>query len=168
MKPLLTAYQVLVFLRMGLRYYDDSAQDRYRMFVSLSRIHHLIASFRILYSRSSFHIVFYLRIMVERWQKLTVKLVMWTVGLFGISYFACVVAQCVPVPHIWNRFADSFESTGGCLPRGIVLGGTYLHSIISAASDWILGLLPIAMLWKVNLGTGIKVIVIFLLGLGAL
>src|SRR3954470_6684061 len=106
--------------------------------------------------------------MIERWQKLIVKAVMLVSFLFGISYFACVVAQCVPVPFIWERYATSFESTGGCLPKGVVLGGTYLHSIISASSDWILGLLPIAMLWKVNMVFGIKAILIFILGLGAL
>lgn len=74
----------------------------------------------------------------------------------------------VPVPHIWGRFATSYKSEGGCLPRGIVLGGTYLHSIISAGSDLILSILPVIMLWNLDLGKKTKIVVCFILGLGGL
>ncbi|KAF7916784.1 uncharacterized protein EAE98_010506 [Botrytis deweyae] len=104
--------------------------------------------------------LFYLRIMVIPWHRVAVKVIMWIVILFGFVYFWCVVIQCWPIPYIWERYATTLDrSTGNCLPRGIVLGGTYLHSIISAGSDWALALLPIVMLWNVQMPTGIKLIV---------
>lgn len=156
----ITTQTVLVFLRVGLCHDYDNTQNWHWKWAGSSDV------FVIVVLISS--LVFYLRIMVERWQKLVVQVVTATVVVFGISYFACVVAQCVPVPHIWNRFSTTMESQGGCLPEGIVLGGTYLHSIISAGSDWILAFMPVAMLWHVKLGKSIRTLVWFILLLGAL
>lgn len=115
--------------------------------------------------------LFYLRIIITSWQRIALKCVMWIVILFGFAYFWCVVMQCWPIPYIWQRYAVNSplyitEATGNCLPRGIVLGGTYLHSIISAASDWALALLPIVMLWNVQMQIGLKVIVGGIVGCG--
>lgn len=113
--------------------------------------------------------LFYLRIMVIPWHRVAVKVIMWIVILFGFVYFWCVVIQCWPIPYIWERYATTLDrSTGNCLPRGIVLGGTYLHSIISAGSDWALALLPIVMLWNVQMPTGIKLIVGGIVACGAM
>ncbi|KAF5876850.1 putative polytopic membrane protein [Botrytis fragariae] len=113
--------------------------------------------------------LFYLRIMVIPWHRVAVKVIMWIVIVFGFAYFWCVVIQCWPIPFIWERYATTpGRSTGNCLPRGIVLGGTYLHSIISAGSDWALALLPIVMLWNVQMPTGIRLIVGGIVGCGAI
>ncbi|TGO91015.1 hypothetical protein BPOR_0042g00010 [Botrytis porri] len=90
--------------------------------------------------------LFYLRIMIIPWHRAAVKVIMWIVISFGFAYFC----------------------TGNCLPRGIVLGGTYLHSIISAGSDWALALLPIVMLWNVQMPTGIRLIVGGIVACGAI
>ncbi|KUJ17545.1 uncharacterized protein LY89DRAFT_547003, partial [Mollisia scopiformis] len=112
--------------------------------------------------------VFYLRIMIRPWQTLLVKLVMVAVILFGIAYFGCVVAQCVPVPFIWHRFSPSSTYHGSCLPDAVIVWGTYLHSILSASADWTLGLLPISLLWNAKMGWGTKVMMSLVLGLGAI
>ncbi|TGO50137.1 hypothetical protein BCON_0191g00160 [Botryotinia convoluta] len=113
--------------------------------------------------------LFYLRIMIIPWHRLAVKVIMWIVILFGFAYFWCVVIQCWPIPYIWERYATTLvRSPGSCLPRGIVLGGTYLHSIISAGSDWALALLPIVMLWNVQMPTGIRLIVGGIVACGAI
>ncbi|KAF8853457.1 hypothetical protein BDZ45DRAFT_657965 [Acephala macrosclerotiorum] len=112
--------------------------------------------------------VFYLRIMIQRWQVLVVKFVMWAVVIFGIAYFGCVVAQCVPAPFIWMRYQVPMTYQGSCLPDPVILWGTYLHSILSASGDWTLGLLPIALLWNAKMGRGTKAMMCLVLGLGAI
>ncbi|TEY75041.1 hypothetical protein BOTCAL_0066g00180 [Botryotinia calthae] len=113
--------------------------------------------------------LFYLRIMITPWHRLAVKIIMWIVILFGFAYFWCVVIQCWPIPFIWDRYATTLvRSTGRCLPRGIVLGGTYLHSIISAGSDWTLALMPIIMLWNLQMPTGIRYLVGGIVACGAI
>lgn len=93
---------------------------------------------------------------------------MWTTILFGFVYFCCVVIQCWPITFIWERYATNGEHTGSCLPEGIVLGGTYIHSIVNAGSDWALALLPIVMLRNVQMPLGVKIIVGAIVGCGAL
>jgi hypothetical protein len=106
--------------------------------------------------------------MIQRWQILIVKFVMTAVIVFGIAYFGCVIAQCVPVPFIWLRVVVPETYQGSCLPDLVVLWGTYLHSILSACGDWTLGLLPVALLWNAKMGWGTKCMVCLVLGLGAM
>ncbi|KAJ8067567.1 hypothetical protein OCU04_004907 [Sclerotinia nivalis] len=104
--------------------------------------------------------LFYLRILISPWQRLSVKCIMWIVIIFSFTYLCCAVVQCWPIKFIWERFATtSSVGTGSCLPDGVVLGGTYLHCIISAGSDLALALLPIVMIWGVQIPMGLRVIV---------
>ncbi|ATZ53145.1 hypothetical protein BCIN_09g00320 [Botrytis cinerea B05.10] len=112
---------------------------------------------------------FYLRIMVIPWHRIAVKVIMWIVILFSFAYFWCIVIQCWPIPLIWERYATTLvRSTGRCLPRKVILGGTYLHSIMSAGSDWALALLPIFMMWNVQMPTGTRIIVWGIVACGAI
>ncbi|KAB8288507.1 hypothetical protein EYC80_010172 [Monilinia laxa] len=75
-----------------------------------------------------------------------------------------MVIQCWPIPIIWQRYSRIpsgvlTSQTGGCLPKGVVVGATYAHSILNAGTDWALALLPIVMLWNVNMPIGVKFIV---------
>ncbi|EDO02388.1 hypothetical protein SS1G_04864 [Sclerotinia sclerotiorum 1980 UF-70] len=104
--------------------------------------------------------LFYLRILISPWQRLSVKCIMWIVIIFSLTYLCCAVVQCWPVKFVWERFATkSSVETGSCLPDAVILGGTYLHCIISAGSDWALALLPIVMIWGVQIPVGLRVIV---------
>lgn len=105
--------------------------------------------------------------MVTRWQRLVVKTVMFACVIFGATYFIAVILQCVPVTYIWMRFSEP-SARGKCLPNPVIEGGTYLHSILSATSDWTLGLLPIAMLWNSQITRPMKAVITFVLSLGAL
>lgn len=113
--------------------------------------------------------LFYLRIMIIPWHRIAVKVIMWIVILFSFAYFWCIVIQCWPIPLIWERYATTLvKSTGRCLPRKVILGGTYLHSIMSAGSDWALALLPIIMMWNVQMPTGTRLIVCGIVACGAM
>ncbi|RAL59006.1 hypothetical protein DID88_009035 [Monilinia fructigena] len=108
--------------------------------------------------------LFYLRIIIPPWQRIVVKCTMWIVIFFGLAYFWLMVIQCWPIPFIWQRYSRvpsgvlTFQN-GGCLPKGVVVGATYAHSIINAGTDWALALLPIVMLWNVQMPIGVKFIV---------
>ncbi|KAF7861381.1 hypothetical protein EAF04_007946 [Stromatinia cepivora] len=104
--------------------------------------------------------LFYLRILISPWQRFSVKCIMWIVIIFGFSYLCCATVQCWPIKFIWERYATtSSVGTGSCLPKEVVLGGTYLHSTISAGSDWALALLPIVMIWNVQMQMGLRFII---------
>lgn len=76
--------------------------------------------------------------------------------------------QCVPVPFIWHRYNPNTTHKGVCLPRGIVLGGTYIHSAVSAISDFTLAGLPIVLLWNVRFAFWKKFWIGVMMGLGAI
>ncbi|CAD6444789.1 1bdca599-df33-495f-b153-99621d112df9 [Sclerotinia trifoliorum] len=104
--------------------------------------------------------LFYLRILISPWQRLSVKCIMWIVIIFSFTYLCCAVVQCWPVKFTWERFGtNSSLETGSCFPDAVMLSGTYLHCIISAVSDWALALLPIVMIWGVQIPVGLRVIV---------
>ncbi|CRK42475.1 hypothetical protein BN1708_008761 [Verticillium longisporum] len=73
------------------------------------------------------------------------------------------LAVCSPVHFFWRQL---YGIQGTCIDRNIVPYATIAHSVISALSDWCLGLLPIALLWNVDINRRTKVIIAILLSMG--
>jgi hypothetical protein len=57
---------------------------------------------------------------------------------------------------------------GKCINLNIVPDATIAHSIVSGLSDWVIGLLPVALLWNIRLNVRTKVGVGLLLSMGML
>jgi len=95
------------------------------------------------------------------------RIIIWiNVGVIAVVsiVFAFVMAfQCSPPSYFWKQV---FGAEGSCIDKRIVMISVYVHSVFSAVSDWCLGLLPIAILWGVQINMRTKVIVAFLLSLG--
>jgi hypothetical protein len=70
------------------------------------------------------------------------------------------------VTYFWNRFDG--HSHGKCFSNGMVAGSTYAHSALSVWADWTLGLLPISLVWDLDMNPRTKVSVALILALGAL
>ncbi|KAI1393472.1 uncharacterized protein F4822DRAFT_384783 [Hypoxylon trugodes] len=56
---------------------------------------------------------------------------------------------------------------GKCIPGNVVMGATYTAAAINALGDWVLGLLPIALVRKLELSRRSKVLVSCTLALGS-
>jgi len=54
------------------------------------------------------------------------------------------------------------------MPATVVADMTYGHGAVSTWSDWTLGILPIFLVWNLNMNPRTKVSVALILGLGAL
>lgn len=87
-----------------------------------------------------------------------------TIVITGVFFFL-LVFQCSPVSYFWTQVLGE---TGRCVDRRVVPTATIIHSVTSAISDFVLALLPIAMLWDVKLNKRTKATISFLLGLGLL
>jgi hypothetical protein len=96
---------------------------------------------------------------------ITIWIVMGVVILFSIYYFFLVVFQCQPVTYFWTQYLGV---VGKCVNPKMITGSTYAHSAISALSDWTLGILPIFLVWDLNMNLRTKISVALILGLGAL
>jgi hypothetical protein len=84
---------------------------------------------------------------------------------FSVFYFFLVLFQCSPVSFFWDQYEGK---KGGCIDPAVVPDSSIVHSVVSFTADWILGLLPVALLWHLKMDTRTKVSVAGLLSLGLL
>ena len=109
--------------------------------------------------------VFLLRIANNRTHKWIIYVDLAIIWAVSVAFLVVAVLQCRPASFFWNQVLGA---KGSCMDHRIVPAATVAHSVISAVSDWVLGLLPIAMLWNVQLNKRTKATISFLLSLGLL
>ena len=85
--------------------------------------------------------------------------------IFSIIFFFILLFQCSPPQYFWRRV---YGESGHCYDRSIVGVSATVYGVLSALSDWSLGLLPIAILWSVQMNLRTKVAIGGLLGLGVM
>jgi hypothetical protein len=109
--------------------------------------------------------LFLLKICVNRSHKWIIWATMAGVAIFSTFYFLLAIFQCQPVSYFWNQVKGLKD--GHCIAHEIFPNATYAHSAVSATADFILGLLPILIIWnlKMNLQSKISVGVVLSLGI---
>ncbi|KAI1117114.1 hypothetical protein F5Y14DRAFT_404866 [Nemania sp. NC0429] len=110
--------------------------------------------------------VFLLRICSQRWHKLTIQITLVICVGFNIVYLFKTWFQCQPIKFYWEQYTNT-TITGHCLDPRLVTGLTYAACGVNAGGDWVLGLLPIALVRRLDLGMRQKVWVAGILALGA-
>lgn len=71
--------------------------------------------------------------------------------------------QCQPVNHFWQR-----TKPGSCLNVNYLIDIAYLYSVTATLCDLILGLLPIALVWNLQMNTRTKAALAGILSLGCM
>lgn len=108
--------------------------------------------------------VFLLRICENKIQKGIIYCTMLMVILFSTFYFFLAIFQCNPPKYFWDQYIPG--GTGSCIAPEIFPDATYAHSAISASADWILGILPIFVIYNLKMNMRTKVSVGFVLSFG--
>jgi hypothetical protein len=85
------------------------------------------------------------------------------IAIISTAFFFIAIFQCSPPSYFWMQVLGS---KGYCHNKLIITYATTVHSALSAASDWCLGLMPIGLLWNVKINRRTKATVAFLLSLG--
>jgi hypothetical protein len=109
--------------------------------------------------------MFFLRILLKQWQRRFVYAVIAISILFNAAYFFFSVFQCGIVSSsyiLWQKFA-----TGQCITPEQILAVSYTHAAITTATDMAFAILPITMINQSHLERKEKIIVIFIIGMGA-
>lgn len=109
--------------------------------------------------------VFIHKLCPQRIYKIIIWSVMSVVIAYSIAYFFLTIFQCTPPQFFWQKFTGG---EGSCYSEKVFPIATYAHSAISAAADWTLGLLPIKLLWDLQMNRRTKISVAILLGLGVM
>ncbi|CAH0050408.1 unnamed protein product [Clonostachys solani] len=103
-----------------------------------------------------------LRIAIIRWQ----RILLWTI--IGCSFFVAVMldifilVECQPMQRIW------YEAPGWCYPDSAKVAITFITSGINIVTDWICTILPIFIIWKLQMPKQRKIALCAVLGAGSL
>ncbi|KAK1981120.1 hypothetical protein LZ30DRAFT_658100 [Colletotrichum cereale] len=101
----------------------------------------------------------YLRIFVARWSRIAVIGIIVSLVVQHFLFFFMVLFQCTPIQSIWDR-----SIPGSCL--NITAIG-YAGAALTITYDFILIVLPLPQLLKLNISMRKKLVPIFLLTLGS-
>ncbi|KAE8147068.1 hypothetical protein BDV25DRAFT_161145 [Aspergillus avenaceus] len=105
-----------------------------------------------------------LRITVIRPHTIILYLVSGLTILVGGMFVLVSVFECTPVDFFWNRQTK----TGKCVQPIALVGIAYAASVIAAIADFTLGLMPIFIVWNLQMNRKTKVALAGIMGMGCL
>jgi hypothetical protein len=106
-----------------------------------------------------------LRLSVNRIHKSIVWTVLALTEVYSFFFFFIFLFQCVPSAYFWTQLTGG---KGTCMDPDIVVGVFYGYSAITCAGDWTFSILPVFMVWDLQMGKKEKISVIMILAVGAL
>ncbi|OAQ59982.2 hypothetical protein VFPPC_14714 [Pochonia chlamydosporia 170] len=89
---------------------------------------------------------FLLRLMVRRLERWIVYVVMLLTVLTGVLFFFVTLLQCKPISYFWNK-----AQQGHCIDIEVIIVITYVYSAFSVICDFTFALLPIYIIWHLNM-----------------
>ncbi|KAI5202313.1 hypothetical protein E4T39_04811 [Aureobasidium subglaciale] len=106
---------------------------------------------------------FFLRIIVEPWQRMIIYICMAISTIYGFIYFGIVTFGCGDPQQFLLRTVQH-----KCISiTDVTIPASYVHTALNAATDWIMALLPIVTIWNLNMPRITKFWAYLLLALGA-
>lgn len=98
---------------------------------------------------------FLLRITVRKMDVWIIYGVMMITVCTGVVFFFVTLFQCQPISFFWNK-----DQKGTCINVEVIIGLTYLYSACSVISDFTCAILPMFLVWKLNMGKKTKIALI--------
>ncbi|KAI1810101.1 hypothetical protein GGS20DRAFT_226083 [Poronia punctata] len=108
--------------------------------------------------------LFLLRLSARRWQKILLHIIIGTTTATTVVYSFIALFQCSPPSYYWKSAREG--SSGSCRHTDTVRIATLIWGSLAAAMDWVLGILPIIILWHVRINRPSKVGIAGLLSFG--
>jgi hypothetical protein len=107
---------------------------------------------------------FLLRIAVKRRYIYTLKISMAIISIWSTVIFLYSIFQCTPVEAQWDFTIQPQK----CVSGNSFVAAAYSISVLSIVSDWMYAIMPIFMIWSVQMNLQKKLTVGFILSLGIL
>lgn len=107
---------------------------------------------------------FLLRISVQRRYIYILHVTMIILCLGSTAIFLFDIFQCTPVAAQW----DFTIPNARCTSASGFVAAAYVFSVLAILSDWVFALLPIPMIWNVQMSIQAKCVVVGVLSLGIL
>ncbi|KAH7065589.1 hypothetical protein B0J12DRAFT_715639 [Macrophomina phaseolina] len=99
---------------------------------------------------------FLLRVTVEQVYIWIIWIAMATTASTGAVFFFVTVLQCSPISFFWSK---AVGGQGKCVNIEVIIALTYFYSAVNALCDLTFGILPIFMLWNLNMSRRTKIVV---------
>lgn len=97
-----------------------------------------------------------------RWFRWSLRSMIAFMFVHGLVFFLLIVFQCWPIRSIWDKTITDAK----CLPVSAVIGFT--GAALSIVEDMIILLLPLPVVWNLQMSTRKKIGVIFMISVGSL
>ncbi|KAK7967573.1 uncharacterized protein PG986_001850 [Apiospora aurea] len=111
--------------------------------------------------------IFLSRICVERIHKIIIWSILALTEIYSLFFFLLFVLQCRPTALFWLRYNPD-PPAGFCLDAAVVAKSFYAYSAISCLTDWTYSLLPITLVWNLQMNIKMKISVCILLAAGVI
>jgi hypothetical protein len=106
-----------------------------------------------------------LRLAVKRIHRIILWLTITVTIIIGLLFWLVLLLECKPISYFWNQVDG--VSIGSCLPVHILLDIAYTYSSMTVMCDVTLGLLPIFLVWHLQMNRRTKMAVGGILSMGA-
>ncbi|KAJ5818096.1 hypothetical protein N7474_003687 [Penicillium riverlandense] len=111
-----------------------------------------------------------LRLTVRRAHNVILYTVIGVTAVVGIVFFFVLTLQCQPVSYFWQRILLKIDPTadihGSCMDIDIVIAVAYVYSVTAVCCDFALGVLPMFLIWNLQMVPQTKVALACILGMG--
>jgi hypothetical protein len=108
--------------------------------------------------------LFLLRIAVKGVYIWILRISMVVVTIWSVAIWIYELFQCIPVQAQWNYTIKNAK----CVSGPSFVAAAYSISVMTIVTDWLYALLPIPMIWSVQMSVQTKMTVAFILSLGIL
>jgi hypothetical protein len=111
--------------------------------------------------------IFLLRICVTRVHKMIIWITISVTEIYSLFFFLLFVLQCRPTSLFWLRYSST-PPEGMCLDASVVAKAFYAYSAISCWTDWTYSILPVFLVWNLQMSRNVKISVVGILATGAM
>lgn len=109
--------------------------------------------------------LFLLRVTVKKIHKWIIYAAMSITVLTGVVFFFVTLLQCTPISFFWTRFTPDAPKGAFCIPIDVIIALTFLYSACAIISDFTFAILPIFLVWGLNMPVRNRVMLIPVLGM---
>lgn len=109
--------------------------------------------------------IFLLRIAVSRTHRIIIWAVIIVTEVYSVFFFLLFLLQCRPSAYFWTQYTGG---KGSCLNPNVIVNAFYGYSAISCLADWVLGIIPVFLVWNLQMNRRTKISVAAILAVGAM
>ncbi|CAO2654833.1 Nn.00g115660.m01.CDS01 [Neocucurbitaria sp. VM-36] len=105
--------------------------------------------------------LFLLRVTIHKIHRWIIYVAMGLTVLTGLIFFFVTLLQCSPISYFWDRTQEN----GWCVPIDVIIGLTFLYSGVSVICDFTFAILPMFLVWGLNMSVRTRLVLIPILGM---